>query len=263
MSTAPTGASGSTAPPGGGISGAQQRAAQRERWDTLSEWPLVVAALAFLAAYAIPILHPALPRWLGVLCWWTTWLTWLMFVLDYLVRLVLAESRRTFVLRHWLDLIVIALPLLRPLRLLRLVPLLSVINRRATTRLQGRVATYVVGGALLLAFVGALAELNAERNAPGATIVNFGDAIWWATTTMTTVGYGDTYPVTVIGRWVAAALMVGGVALLGTVTATFASWLVDRVSTVSSNEAELRATVARLEEKLDLLIEQRSTGSPG
>jgi voltage-gated potassium channel len=67
----------------------------------------------------------------------------------------------------------------------------------------------------------------------------------------------------VIGRWVAAALRVGGVALLGTVTATFASWLVDRVSTVSSNEAELRATVARLEEKLDLLIEQRSTGSPG
>ena len=121
----------------------------------------------------------------------------------------------------------------------------------------------MVGGALLLAFVGALAELNAERHAPGATIVNFGDAIWWATTTMTTVGYGDTYPVTVIGRWVAAALMVGGVALLGTVTATFASWLVDRVSTVSSNEAELRATVARLEAKLDTLIEQRSTGSPG
>ena len=259
MSTAPT-AERSTAR---GLSGAQQRAAQRERWETLSEWPLVVAALAFLAAYAIPILHPALPRWLGVLCWWTTWLTWLMFVLDYLVRLVLAESRRTFVLRHWLDLIVIALPLLRPLRLLRLVPLLSVINRRATTRLQGRVATYVVGGALLLAFVGALAELNAERNAPGATIVNFGDAIWWATTTMTTVGYGDTYPVTVIGRWVAAALMVGGVALLGTVTATFASWLVDRVSTVSSNEAELRATVARLEEKLDTPDRTALHGKPG
>jgi voltage-gated potassium channel len=219
----------------------------------------VVAALAFLAAYAIPILHPGLPRWLGAACWWTTWVTWMLFVADYLVRLVLAESRRTFVVRHWLDLIVIALPLLRPLRLLRLIPLLSVINRRATTRLQGRVATYVVGGALLLAFVGALAELNAERDAPGATIVDFGDAIWWATTTMTTVGYGDTYPVTVVGRWVAAALMVGGVALLGTVTATFASWLVDRVSTVSSNEEELRATVARLEAKLDSLIDQRSS----
>ena len=249
--------------PEGSANTLSQRAAVRKRWDTLSEWPLMVAALAFLAAYAIPILHPGLPRWLGALCWWTTWITWLLFVLDYLVRLMLAESRRAFVLRHWLDLIVIALPMLRPLRLLRLVPLLSVINRRATTRLQGQVATYVVGGALLLAFIGALAELSAERHAPGATIVNFGDAIWWATTTMTTVGYGDTYPVTVNGRWVAAALMIGGVALLGTVTATFASWLVDRVSTVSSNEEELRATVARLEAKLDILIEQRSTGSAG
>ncbi len=52
-------------------------------------------------------------------------------------------------------------------------------------------------------------------------------------------------------------------ALLGTVTATFASWLVDRVSTVSSNEAELRATVARLEAKLDTLLEQRSSHNPG
>ena len=242
---------------------AAHRAARRDRWNRVSEWPLILAALAFLAAYAIPILDPGRPRWLGALCWWTSWFSWLLFVLDYLVRLVLADSRRRFVLRHWLDLIVIALPLLRPLRLLRLVPLLSVINRRATTRLQGRVATYVVGGALLLAFVGALAELSAERQAPGATIVNFGDAIWWATTTMTTVGYGDTYPVTVIGRWVAVALMIGGVALLGTVTATFASWLVDRVSTVSTSEAELRATVARLEAKLDLLIEQRATGNPG
>ncbi len=242
---------------------AARRTDERHRWDRWTEWPLMVAALAFLAAYAIPILHPGLPRWLGHVCWWTTWVTWALFVLDYVVRLVLAESRRAFVLRHWLDLLVIALPLLRPLRLLRLIPLLSVINRRATTRLQGRVATYVVGGALLLAFVGALAELSAERHAPGATIVNFGDAIWWATTTMTTVGYGDTYPVTVIGRWVAAALMVGGVALLGTVTATFASWLVDRVSTVSSSEAELRDTVARLEAKLDLLLEQRGPDHPG
>ena len=72
----------STASPVEGGGTASQRAAQRERWDTLSEWPLVVAALAFLAAYAIPILHPGLPRWLGVLCWWTTWITWLMFVLD-------------------------------------------------------------------------------------------------------------------------------------------------------------------------------------
>ena len=82
----------STVAPGGSANTLSQRAAVRKRWDTLSEWPLMVAALAFLAAYAIPILHPGLPRWLGALCWWTTWITWLLFVLDYLVRLMLADE---------------------------------------------------------------------------------------------------------------------------------------------------------------------------
>lgn len=195
---------------------------QREAaWERRTEWPLLVAALAFLAAYAIPILHPNLPHWLNRLCWWTTWLTWLLFVADFVVRIGLADNRRAYVLRHWLDVIVIALPMLRPLRLLRLIPLLSVINRRAVRRLHGRVATYVVGGALVVAFVSALAELSVERHAPHATIVTFGDALWWAVTTMTTVGYGDTYPVTDLGRVVGAAVMIAGVALLGTVTATF------------------------------------------
>ncbi|HEU5483353.1 MAG TPA: hypothetical protein VFU98_00490, partial [Microlunatus sp.] len=63
---------------------------------------------------------------------------------------------------------------------------------------------------------------------------------------------------TVLGRWVAAALMVGGVALLGTVTASFASWLVDRVSTVRSDEEALLTTIARLEAKIDVL--QQRTG---
>lgn len=231
-----------------------ERVAAWERW---TEWPLILAALAFLAAYAIPILHPHLPHWLGWLCWWTTWITWLMFVVDFGVRIWLAENRRSYVLRHWLDVIVIALPMLRPLRLLRLIPLLSVINRRAVNRLHGRVATYVVGGAVLLAFVAALAELSVERRAPDANILTFGDAVWWAITTMTTVGYGDTYPVTPTGRVVGAALMVAGVALLGTVTATFASWLVERVAEVRTAEEDTTAKLHELEAKIDRLLAER------
>ena len=71
-------------------------------------------------------------------------------------------------------------------------------------------------------------------------IRTFGDAWWWALTTMTTVGYGDMVPVTTTGRAVAAALMLGGIALLGTVTATLASWLSDRVrAEEASNDAVL------------------------
>ena len=84
--------------------------------------------------------------------------------------------------------------------------------------------------------------LEAERGAQAASIKSFGDAIWWALTTVTTVGYGDHFPVTARGRLVAAGLMIGGTALLGVVTATFASWSIDRVSEV---EEESRAATQR------------------
>lgn len=206
-----------------------ERAGRAERWERATEWPLMAAAVAFLVAYAVPILWPDVSTTVRTVCEVVQWLAWALFVLDYVVRLLLAQHRGRWVLRHLLDLAVIALPLLRPLRLLRLVTLLNVLNRRASVGLRGRVAAYLVGGSVLLSFVAALAVLDAERLDPDASITSFGDAWWWALTTMTTVGYGDTFPVTTTGRFIAAALMVGGIALLGTVTATLASWLADRV----------------------------------
>lgn len=81
-------------------------------------------------------------------------------------------------------------------------------------------AVYVAGGSALIAFCAALAVLDAERANPGANITTFGDAAWWAVTTMTTVGYGDRHPTTGTGRLAAAGLMVVGIPLLGSVTAT-------------------------------------------
>jgi voltage-gated potassium channel Kch len=119
------------------------------------------------------------------------------FVVDIVVRLALADERLRYLIRHWYDVLMIALPLLRPLRLLRLIPLLSVLNRRAKIRLRGRIAIYLASGASLLAFCAAIAVLDAERSSPDANIIDFGDAIWWAGSTMATVGYGDRYP----GYW--------------------------------------------------------------
>ena len=162
---------------------AAERAVLVRRWERASEWPLMVAAVVFLAAYAVPILHPDLPRWLLDLCRSLSWITWGLFVVDIVVRLVLADERMRYLVRHWYDVLVLALPLLRPLRLLRLIPLLSMLNRRATIRLRGRVGIYVAGGASLLAFCAVLAVLDAERSIPDANISDFGDAIWWAVTT--------------------------------------------------------------------------------
>ncbi|WP_342451801.1 potassium channel family protein [Arthrobacter sp. H16F315] len=103
-----------------------------------------------------------------------------------------------------------------------------------------------------------LAVLDAEKNAPGSNLTTFGDAVWWAMTTITTVGYGDHYPVTVLGRCVAAGLMVGGVAVLGVVTASVASWMVQSVAEetaaeIDSAEEPIREELRRLSAQVEHL----------
>lgn len=183
--------------------------------------------------------------------------TWVSFGVDYVARLWLSRDRRHFFRHNLVDLAVLVLPMLRPLRLLRLVTLLSVLNRTGSNGLRGRVVTYAVGGTALLIFCGALAITDAERSADGATVGGFGDGLWWAITTLTTVGYGDTYPVSVTGRLVAAVLMIAGIALLGVVTATLASWLVERVSeTAGAEQAATRSQVEELTNEVRMLREQ-------
>ena len=103
--------------------------------------------------------------------------------------------------------------------------------------------------------LGTLGILDAERDAPGANITSVGDAVWWSWATVTTVGYGDRYPVTLAGRGVAAVLMLCGIALLGLVTAALASWLVDRYQDEDEEEDQARdeARFAALHEELRAL----------
>ena len=224
-----------------------------QRWERYAEWPLTITAVVFLAAYAIPIAAEVPPS-VASLCETVVWVAWALFAFDYGVRLAIADRRWQFIKSNLLDLAVVALPLLRPLRLIRLLALLSILHRTGTQELRGKVATYTAGAAVLLIVVGALAITDAERGQPGASIGNLGDGFWWALTTMTSVGYGDLYPTTDTGRAVGAGLMIGGVALLGVVTATLASWLVQRVTEQNeSQEAATRAQVDQLTEQIELL----------
>jgi voltage-gated potassium channel len=183
--------------------------------------------------------------------------TWSIFAVDYVANLWLAADRSSWFVRNLHELLVVALPFFRPLRLLRLVTLLSVLHRTLGDTLRGRVVTYVVGSAAMLVFVGALAVLDVEQSAPDAKIVTFGPCAVLAITTITTVGYGDMYPVTPLGRMVAAALMMSGIAVLGVVTASIASWLVQRVEDTAEAAAEaeepVRAEMAELVADIALL----------
>jgi voltage-gated potassium channel len=201
---------------------------KQQDWERRTRWPLAGAAIVFLAAYAIEVL--ADPRGgARTVCSVIVNVTWAMFIVDYLVSLALAEHRGRWFVRHLLDLAAIALPFLRPLRLLRLVHLFRVLQHTTGTAVRGRVTVYVVATTSLLVFVSALAVFDVERHAPDATITSFGDALWWSIVTITTVGYGDLTPVTVVGRLIATGVMICGIALLGVVTATIASWIVEQV----------------------------------
>ncbi|KRB46531.1 hypothetical protein ASD90_22630 [Terrabacter sp. Root181] len=154
---------------------------------------------------------------------------WGAFAVDLVIRLALADNRRSYALHHWYDVALVALPLLRPLRLLRLLALVRILDRSAANNLAGRVLVYVAGAASVAVGLGALAVLDAERAAGGANITTIGDALWWASATVTTVGYGDRFPVTGEGRAVGVVLMVVGVAVVGSVIASVTSWILGRV----------------------------------
>jgi voltage-gated potassium channel len=232
-----------------------------DEWERRTGWALTVAAVAFLVAYAWQILDPDMSGGLahGLAVFGIS--VWVIFVADYLIRVALAHDRLRFVRGHLWDLAVIGLPMLRPLRALRALAVLGFLNRQSGAAFRGRVIAYVVGAVTLAVGIAALAVLDAERQAENPNITTFGDALWWGTTTITTVGYGDRYPTTGAGRLVGFGLMLAGIALLGVVTASVASWFIEKIAHLTAAEAkaervtldhvlaevrELRAEVRRL-----------------
>ncbi|SFT91111.1 voltage-gated potassium channel [Arthrobacter sp. ov118] len=233
----------------------------QETWLKYSEWPLVGAAFLFLTAYSILVIAEPPDPYATALAL-VMGSTWLAFGIDYIVKLLLARRRGRWFVRHPLDLLMVVLPVARPLRLLRPFTLRQVMERAPGTAIRTRVMAYVIVSAILLIYTVALSVLSFEKNAPNANITTMGDSLWWAVVTITTIGYGDYYPVTVPGRWAAAALMVGGFAVLSMVTAAVSSWLVESVTAathdrrqadeiISSEElARLAAQINRLHDQL-------------
>lgn len=198
-----------------------------ERWSRLAEWPIAAAALVFLGVYAFLVI--AEPTGATLIAIDVALLVlWAVFAVDYVMRLLLARPRGRWFVRNIPLLLMVLLPFFRPLYLLRLITVLRVLRAATGAAFRGRVAIYVSVSALIIVLIGALGVLDAEQNAPGALITSFPDAVWWAIVTITTVGYGDLYPVTGLGRMIATGMMVAGIALVGSVTATFASWFVEQ-----------------------------------
>ncbi|MEH0108393.1 potassium channel family protein [Tersicoccus sp. MR15.9] len=237
------------------------------QWRQATEWPLIVAAVLYTAGFAWQVIEEPVGT-LGAALEVALWLLWAVFAADYVVMIVTAPDRPRWFIRNLHELLLVVLPMFRPLRLLRLISVAMMLERRIGPRIQGRVFLYGLSSALLVVLIGSIAVLDAEKHAPGSTITTFGDALWWAVVTITTAGYGDLYPVTLIGRLIAVGLMISGIAVIGLVTATMASWLMQRVVSeeiveeVEDEQAPLRREVAALTEQVARLTAQieRLTG---
>lgn len=224
-----------------------------DRYDRRTDWPLAVVALTFLGLYSVRVLlqpQGGVAKAIDV----ALLAVYCVFVLDYLARLYLARPRGRWFLTHLWELPVILLPFFRPLRLLSLAVVVTTLQQAVGHTIRGRVIVYTACGASIVVYAAALAILDVEGNHPDSKIKTLDDALWWASTTVTTVGYGDLHPVTGMGRVVGVALMIGGITLLGLVTATLASWIVERVAEEdTATQAATRAQIEELREEVQRL----------
>lgn len=193
-----------------------------ERWEKHSAIPLAILALAFLGLWAVQVLAPlTTAEWDWVEA--AILLIWAAFIVDFVVRLTFHADKLKFLKSSVIEIIALLVPAFRFLRVLRIVTALGILTR-VVQSLQARVNLYLAIVFPMLVFAGSLGVYEAERNAVGSNIVEFSDALWWAAVTVFTVGYGDLYPVTLEGRFIAVLLMMGGVAMLSVLTANFASY---------------------------------------
>jgi len=227
---------------------------------------MTILALAMIPLIVVPLvidLSPATERaFLSI-----DYLIWAVFAAEYGIKLYLAPNRRQFVRHHIPDLIVVVVPMLRPLRVLRSVRLLRLLRlallagfaakglREARSILRHRGLNWVLLIVLVLNLVAAAAVLEFERGNPDANIGSYPDALWWAVTTITTVGYGDRFPMSPAGRGVAVVLMVSGIAMFGVVTATIAAYFVEQKA-----EEDLAGRLDQIMERLDRLEARLTAG---
>ena len=195
----------------------------------------------------------------------------LIFFIDFLHRLFTAKNKWEYMRWGWIDL-VSSIPgglfgagrLFRIFQLIRVLRAIRSIKYLTHYFLNNRIQSAFTSAAIL-AFLtivlSAIGILQVEKDAPGANITNAENALWWAYVTITTVGYGDHYPVTSEGRIIAAVLMTVGVGLFGTFTAYVASWFVARKveEGVQEKEREMEKEIEKdLEAKL--IKSEKSSG---
>lgn len=234
------------------------------RLERAADHPLTLLALLLVPLLLAPFLIE-LPPEVAAALGEADAIVWALFAVALLVPLLVSDDRPRYVRRHWLDLLLVVVPLvglLRAARALRLVWALGAAVRvlHGSRRLLGRRGTpFLLLGVSLVVVVAAGLIVPVERDDPHATIHSYGDGLWWALTTIATVGYGDKYPVTPEGRGLAVALMLVGIAAFGVLTAELVALFVGEQDDAANRHLlQVDARLRRIESALMPLQRRRA-----
>jgi voltage-gated potassium channel len=195
---------------------------------------LTVLALAFLVAFSWPAFVAEIDPQTQRILDYVQWISWIAFAVDLMIGLIAADKKIKFLMHHPLEVITVLLPFLRPLRLLRVISFGTLVIQKVAVGRQFAITLKVFLASILMAYIAAVQITITERGVEGSNIKSFGDGLWWAVTTVTTVGYGDRFPTTSTGRVLAVCLMLVGISLMGVITASVAAWFVK----MSQNDSE-------------------------
>jgi voltage-gated potassium channel len=225
-----------------------QREELVHRIERLTEMPLLVLSFIMIPLLVGPLLWDLSPQEESTFLI-VDYFIWALFAIDLVIKLAIAPHRGNYIRRHWLEVLVVVVPFFRPLRILRI----FVFGSRAWVGMRRLVnVDFLLVYGIGMVFIAATIVTSVEGGV-GATINSFADALWWAVVTITTVGYGDVVPISLVGKAVAVVLMLGGIAFFSGVTANLASYLIKHKEPEKDDINKLVKEVERLRQELTQL----------
>lgn len=221
-------------------------------WEERSSTPMFVASVLYLLAFAAPIMSTRIQEpydgYLNII----QMILWGLFAADYCIRLYLAPRRLYFITHNLMNLAIVLLPAWRIVSFLAMIHLTT---NRQYKRLS-ELAVKLFGYTAIFIIMFALAIYSVESSEPGAMIRDLPTAYWWTFTTLATVGYGDVYPITGIGRVIAVVVMLYGVGMVAVATGALASWIIEKIG--GREEQEYPATKADVDDLRQEIAELRA-----
>lgn len=227
-----------------------------DRIERVTKYPMAILGIAWLVI-AIVILTTDLNGSAPIFLVGTLFVLWAILLVEYAVRLVITPDRTGYIRRRWVEPATVVVPPFQGWHVIG-IEKMSLLVHEGALRLQAILRHHSLFRVLIAAaatlFLGAWLVLLFEENAKGSNIHTYPDALWWAIVTVTTVGYGDRFPVTEGGRTVAVVLMLVGIGLIGVLTATVASVFIKEHT--DANKEEFKKGHADLGEKLSVISDR-------